>query len=213
LKQREYPQADRGGGEDNLPSDGSMVKDPDNGKRTTRLDAERQKVEAKRRCDICGGLFKNERGVKIHQGKSKCKEQSQQRRAPKLTQSNLCRFVKGVHQSVGEDQGQEANHSAPDLPAQPTQSTERVGEPESPKDFERKPRLNLPPATDCRWAQLDDDLNITLENTLKGDAVKKIKIMVDIVYQVCHDNFGEKERKTPRPPAGPSRRQRQIKEL
>ncbi|CAM4377895.1 unnamed protein product [Leuciscus chuanchicus] len=164
-------------------------------------------------CNICGGLFKNERGVKIHQGKSKCKEQSQQRRAPKLTQSDISKFVKDVHQSVEEDQGQEANHSAPDLPAQPTQSTGRVGEPESQKDFERKPRLNLPPAADCRWAQLDDDINTILENTLKGDAAKKIKIMVDIVYQACHDTFGEKEGKTPRPPAGPSRRQRQIKEL
>ncbi len=190
-----------------------MVKDPDNGKRTMRTDVERQKAEAKRRCNICRGLFKNERGVKIHQGKSKCKEQSQQRRAPELTQSNLSKFVKGVHQSVEEVQGQEANHSAPDLPAQPTQSIGRVGEPESPKDFERKPRLNLPPAADCRWAQLDNDLNTILENTLKGDAAKKIKIMVEVVYQACHDAFGAKEGKTPRPPAGPSRRQRQIKEL
>lgn len=172
-EQREYPQADRGGREDNLPSDGSMVKDPDNGQRTMRTDAERQKAEAKRRCNICGGLFKNERGVKIHQGKSKCKGQDQQRRAPKLSQSNLSGFVKGVCQSVEEDQGQEANHSAPDLPAQPTQSTGRVGEPRSPEDFERKPRLNLPSAADRRWAQLDDDLNTILENTLKGDAARR----------------------------------------
>ncbi len=190
-----------------------MVKDPDNGKRTMRTDVERQKAEAKRRCNICRGLFKNERGVKIHQGKSKCKEQSQQHRAPELMQSNLSKFVKGVHQSVEEVQGQEANHSAPDLPAQPTQSIGRVGKPESPKDFERKPRLNLPPVADCRWAQLDNDLNTILENTLKGDAAKKIKIMVEVVYQACHDAFGVKEGKTPRPPVGPSRRQRQIKEL
>ncbi|KAF4111690.1 hypothetical protein G5714_008721 [Onychostoma macrolepis] len=145
---------------------------------------ERQKVEAKRRCNVCGGLFKNERSVKIHQGKSKCKEQSQQRRAPELTQSNLSKFVKGVHQSVEEVQGQEANHSAPDLPAQPTRSIGKAGEPESPKDFERKPCLNLPPAADFRWAQLDNDLNTILENILKGDVVKKIKTMVEVVYQV-----------------------------
>ncbi|KAK9971907.1 hypothetical protein ABG768_025248, partial [Culter alburnus] len=160
-----------------------MVKDPDNGERTTRTDAERQKVEAKRRCNICGRFFKNERGVKIHQGKSKCKEQGQQHRAPELTKSNLYKFVKGVCQSVEEDQGQEANHSAPDLPAQPNQSTGRASEPESPEDFERKPCLNLPPAEDRRWAQLDDDLITILENTLKGDSAKKIKIMVEVVYQ------------------------------
>lgn len=212
-EQREYPQADRGGGEDNLPSDGFLVTDPDNGKRTTRTDEERQKAEAKRRCNICGGLFKNERGVKIHQGKSKCKEQRQQRRAPELTQSNLSEFVRDVRQSVEEDQGQEANHSAPDLPAQPAQSIGGISEPESPKDFARKPRLNLPPTADRRWAQLDNDLNTIPEDTLKGDAAKKIKTMVSLVYQACYDTFGAKEGKKPRPPVGPSRRQRQIKEL
>lgn len=177
------------------------------------MDAERQKAEDKRRCGICGRLFKNEHGVKIHQGKSKCKEQRQQRRTPQLTQSNLSEFVTGVRQSVEEDQGQEANHSAQDLPAEATQSTGGVGEPESPRDFARKPRLNLPSATDHRWAQLDDDLNNILENTLKGDAANKIKTMVRLVYQACYDTFGAKEGKIPRPPAGPSRRQRQIREL
>lgn len=190
-----------------------MVNDPDNGERTTRQDSERQKAEAKRRCNICGGLFKNERGVKIHQGKSRCKEQRQQRSAPELTQSNLSGFVRVARQSVEEDQDQETNHSALDLPAQPTQSTGRVGEPESPKDFERKPRLNLPPANDLRWAQLDKDLDVILDNTLKGDAAKKISAMVEVVYQVCYDTFGVKEGKNLRPPAGPSRRQRQIKAL
>lgn len=42
--------------------------------------------------------------------------------------------------------------------------------------------MNLPLAADRRWAQLDNDLNTILENTLKGDAAKKIKIMVELVY-------------------------------
>lgn len=37
--------------------------------------------------------------------------------------------------------------------------------------------------------------------------------MVRLVYQVCYDTFGAKEGKTSRPSAGPSRRQRQIKEV
>lgn len=96
--------------------------------------------------------------------------------------SDLSKFCTEVRQSVEEDQGQEANHSVPDLPAQPTQSTGRVGEPESPRDFTRKPHLNLPPAADRRWAQLDNNLNTILENTLKGDVAEKIKIMVGLVY-------------------------------
>lgn len=171
------------------------------------MDVERHKAED-RRCCICGGLFKNKRGVKIHQGKPKCKEQRQQCRATQLTQSNLSECVMCVGQAVEEDQRQEANHRAPDLPAEPTQS-----ELESPRDFARKPRLNLPPVTDRRWAQLQNDLNTILEDTRKGDAANKIKSMVRLVNQACYDTFGTKESKTPWPPAGASRRQRQMKEL
>lgn len=68
-------------------------------------------------------LFKNKRGVKLHHGKSKCKEQGKQRKAPELTQSDLSKFFTEVRHLVEEDQGQEANHSVPDLPAQPTQES------------------------------------------------------------------------------------------
>ena len=122
-------------------------------------------------------------------------------------------FVRVVRQSVEEDQGQESNHSVPDLPVQPTRSTGRAAEIDSPKDFERKPRLNLPPATDRRWAQVDEDPKTTLDNILKGDASKKIKTMVEVMYQVCHNTFSVKKGSTPKPAAGPSRRQRQIKDL
>ena len=73
--------------------------------------------------------------------------------------------------------------------------------------------MNLPPTADRRWAQPDNDLNTILEDTLKGDAAKKIKTVVSLVYQACYDTFGTKEGKKPRPPVGPSRRQWQIKEL
>ena len=157
-------------------------------------------------------MFKNEHGVKIHQGKSKCKEQLQQRKAPVMTQRAISEFTSIACQSTEEDTGQEANHSAQDLPAEPVQST-RGGESESMEGFERKPRLNLPPAADRRWLQLDEDLSVTLDNVLKGDATKKMKTMVQLVYQACHDTFGVKEGQTVKPPSGPSRRQRQITEL
>lgn len=54
-----------------------MVNDMDDDIRMMSLDAE-QEGEAKRRCNICGGIFKNDRGVRIHQGISKCKEYLQQ---------------------------------------------------------------------------------------------------------------------------------------
>lgn len=89
----------------------------------------------------------------------------------------ISEFISIACQSV-EDQGQEANHSALDLSAQPAQSTRRGGGSESPEDFEKRPRLNLPPGTDFRWAQLDEYLSIILDNILKGDATKKLKTMV-----------------------------------
>lgn len=210
---RKYPQADRGGGEDNLPErTDHTVNDPDDGQRTTRLDAARQEGEARRRCNNCGRMFKNEHGVKIHQGKTKCKEQLQQRKAPVMTQRAISEFTSTACQSTEEDQGQEANHSAQDLPAEPAQST-KGGESEGPEGFKRKPRLNLPPATDRRWRQLDEDLSVTLDKVLKGDATNKMKTMVQLVYQACQDTFGVKEGPTVKPPSGPSRRQRQITEL
>lgn len=105
---------------------------------------------------------------KFNQGKPKGKKHRQQRRAPELTQSDLSEFVKVVRQLVEEDQGREANHRS---------------ESKSPKDFERKPRLNLPPAAHRRWTQMNEDLNTILDNTLKGDAAKKINTMAKVVYQ------------------------------
>lgn len=156
--------------------------------------------------------MRNERGMKIHQGKSKCKEPLQQRKATYTTQRAISEFISTFCQSV-EDQDQEGNHSAPDLSAQSAQSTRRGGESESLESVGKKPCLNLPPAADRRWAQLDIDLSITLDNILKGDATKKIKTMVQVVYQACQDTFGVREGKTVKPPAGSSRRQRQIIEL
>ncbi len=40
-----------------------------------------------------------------------------------------------------------------------------------------------------------------LDNILRGDATKKIKIMVQDVFQACLDNFGVKEGKKVKPPA------------
>lgn len=124
------------------------------------LDAE-WKGEAKRRCNICGRIFKNDRGVRIHQVQSKCKEQLQQRKASNSTQKFISEFISSTCQSE-EDQSQEANHSTLDLRAETAQSTRRQGEPERLENFERKSRLNLPASADHIWVQLDEDLSITL---------------------------------------------------
>lgn len=102
----------------------------------TSLDAE-QEGEAKSRCNICDRIFKNEQGVRIHQGKYKCKEYLQQRKASNSTQRFISEFISFTC-------------------AETVQSTRRGGEPERLEDFERKPRLNLPASADYRCVQLDE---------------------------------------------------------
>lgn len=48
---------------------------------------------------------------------------------------------------------------------------------------------------------------------MRGDATKKIKIIVQAVYQACLDTFGVKEGKKVKLPAGPCKRQHQIAKL
>lgn len=60
---------------------------------------------------------------------------------------------------------------------------------------------------------MDKVLEIILDNTLKGDAIKKIKTMVEVVYQVWHDTFSAREGNTVKLTASPSRRQHQVREV
>ncbi len=174
----------------------------------TRTVNSQDQPETRRRCGSCGGTFKNERGVKIHQGKTKCKEKPKQRKEA----NTMLAYVSASNKSQ-EDQSQETNHRAPDLQVEATQSTEVNPEAVEEAIQERKERLQLPPATDKRWSVLDHNLEAILDNTLKGDASKKLQAMAKIVYEECSTTFGKKEAKKRSCPAGPSRRQREIARL
>ena len=148
--------------------------------------------------------FKNERGVKIHQGKTKCHDLNKQR---KIEFSSTCK--------TQEDLNQETNHSVQDLQAiskldtQQHEVTADVG-----FILERKPRLKWPASTDKRWQQLDKDLDMVLNNTLKGSNSRKVEKMTQIVYDICRELFGEDSKSTSgKTKAGPSRRQSEIANL
>lgn len=153
--------------------------------------------ETKKRCDSCGQYFKNSRGVAIHKGKTKCREKRMQRKAL------ACK--------TQENQSPDAHHSAQNLQADAEPCIVTTEELEETIILERKPRLCLPPATDPRWKVLDQELDMILETSLKGDAGRKLRLMTSIVYEECKDRFGQKDQKTAKhQKAGPSRRQREI---
>ena len=228
----EYPQADREAREDNLPRQDIMETNQGEVKRTTRQAAERART-----CPGCGRMFKNTRGVRIHQGKTKCIGGLHQRKATT------------VHREVAnetlEDQSQEAHHRAqnlfgegsqegsePDVHTQvtvvssqastqspvPSQVSQHTPVPSQNTPAESqvhtKPRLSLPPASDNRWTDLDNQLETILEMSLRGDASRKVIRMSQIIYDCSKDMFGtEKEKSSQNKKGGPSRRQRVIADL
>lgn len=163
-------------------------------------------LSARSKCDSCGKLCKNDKGVKIHQGKSRdCQKIKMQR----IQIESRCK--------TGEVSSPDAHHSAPDNRASATRDAlpDSVITPgNESKDSKRRPRIAWPPATDKRWKSLDTDLDIILEANLRGTASKKVEAMTRIVYEVCVERFGEKSSKKENPPAsGPSRRQQEIASL
>lgn len=63
-----------GGGDNKTLRTDHMAKNLVIGIRNVRLDVPRQKGKAKKRCNICGGIFMNDHsghGINIHQGKCK----------------------------------------------------------------------------------------------------------------------------------------------
>ncbi len=166
-----------------------------------------QEGGAKRRSIFCVGIFKSMVSEFTEASPSAKSNYSHTEHLMPLREVTS-EFISSACQSV-KDKGQKANHSPPGLLAEPAQHTRRGGESaclESIRNLEgirKKPQLNLPPAADRRWAQLDEDLSTTLDNILEGDAAKKIKTMVQIMYQACQDTFGIKEGRTAKTPAGP----------
>ncbi len=100
--------------------------------RNMRTDEERQKAEAKRRCYICGGLSRTSVVLKSTKASPSAKSRvsnAEHLSLHRVTSLSLLRvFISRWRRS----RGQEANHSAPDFLAQPTQSIGRV-EPECRK--------------------------------------------------------------------------------
>ncbi|XP_035685395.1 uncharacterized protein LOC118421998 [Branchiostoma floridae] len=79
----------------------------------------------------------------------------------------------------------------------------------------RKSQVKWPPSNaEKEWQQLDEDLEGILESVLAGAAERKIEAMMEIVYSVGVERFGEKPVGKSRRQAGhPNRRERERKQI
>ena len=126
--------------------------------------------ECRKRCDSCGRDFKNDLGVKIHQGKSLGCKEKQERRS------------RGTPRRKPEENlSQESNHSTRDLDASATPRTREGQQHQDPPCVKCRLKLQLPARTDERWQQLDEDLDKILEANLRGSPKNKLECLQDII--------------------------------
>lgn len=137
---------------------------------------------------MCGMICKNEKGLKIHQTKMKCKERLQ---APQCTG-----LAPG---ETEEEQGQEAPHRAQSLQVVQTVPSNRQSE---------KRRIRWPQASKtAEWQTFDEDAD--KEVTAKGDVERRLKTMTTIIVCMAAERFGVEEERAAKQPY--TKNQRAVK--
>lgn len=148
-----------------------------------------QMITELKRCDSCGRMFKGDKGVKIHFGKvhkSKPNQEEQTQRSQATPRRKTRRNPdQEAHHRVQETR-ESVNPEADNANA-------RVSNNIYDRDGTSRKKLRWPSAIDKQWAQFDDDLDILLNNTLKGNAVVKIEKMTKMTYSMGEARFGTKE--------------------
>ncbi len=158
---KKYPQGCPRGGEDEHP----------NRMDSTILDQGNGQTNTSKQC-TCGKICKNERGLKIHQGKMKC-----------LVGTGPTQRTGSQPGETQEEPGPESPHSARNL--QVLQMT-----PSSIKSERR--RIKWPAANmTSLWNQFDIDVDQILEATMRGDVDRKMQAMTTILVSIAAERFGE----------------------
>lgn len=103
----------------------------------------------------CDKMCKNQRGLKIHQSRMKCKEQQ---RVPQCTDLRSG--------ETEEEQGQEAPHSTQSL---------RVVHAVQPNIASQTVRIRWPRASQTTdWDRFDEDIDLALETIAKGEVERRL---------------------------------------
>ena len=144
----------------------------------------------------CGKVCKNNRGLKIHQGRMKCSQ------AVLVEQCT-------VTQITGETErkpSQEANHSAEN----PKVSAEM---PKALKTITRKTTVKWPPMSKNKeWEMFEEDVNKILDTALIGSVERKLQTLPTIIHSVGQDRFGIVERKNT-PKNKPNHREERVNQI
>ncbi|RXN04375.1 reverse transcriptase [Labeo rohita] len=194
-KEERYPQGcPRGGGNEHPSRTDLRMTTQDNGTTTTTVQC------------ICGKSCKNERGLRIHQGRMRCL---------KAAVTTTQRTEVTTSGKTQEEPGLEATHSAQSLLVSPTSAASHshamLGCPQVtvPSDSSQSPQYQQAAATrtDCgplaqpriqwpqaskkaEWHQFDEDVNQILEVTGKGDVDHRLLTMTTLIVNFAAERFG-----------------------
>ena len=192
--------------------------------RSNQLDPKVTEAEQVR-C-TCGKVCKNRRGLNIHLAKGKCQNNQQKITDMIERPTNMREGESQVEQRTddsGETEGnlsQEANHSAQDTHASQGQEDEQ-SEDRQPnsrprhQEAQRKERVKWPKASqEPEWRKFEEDLENILEAMNTGPAERRLRAMTNLIHTTGMDRFGaEPKGGKIQTRGGPSRRQREIKEI
>ena len=164
---------------------------------------------AETRCR-CGKICKNLKGLRIHQGKSKCGSgRPRDERAANTGETE-------------ENHSQDEHHSAENLYHSEeirNNRQEELGIPnplraEADNSQERKERIRWPQTDDKKWESFDEDMDKILDGTLVGDVEKKISTLETMLYAMGKERFGLMEKGTKEErPVRKNRRQEKIQKI
>lgn len=122
------------------------------------------------RC-ICGKIYKNVHGLKIHQARMKCVEKEKE--------------VQHTGPEPGETQepSQESPHRAQCLPAPQSSNPSRI--------VQQLQWIKWPSASKGgEWSQFDRDVMNIIQVTAKGDADRRLHMMTGIITGYTAESFG-----------------------
>ena len=134
-------------------------------------------------------------------------------------------LMEGKIGQVGQLKNDSLNTNKQHGKAKPQKKKEKIGQEEKteiPKENKPtkpqkhqttgKEKIDWPKANSKEWEELDDDITSLLK-ILISPVENKAKTHPEIIYQMCKERFGVKERKPRAQPSGPSKRQKICAEL
>ena len=147
-------------------------------------------TEIEVRCE-CGELCKNQRGLKIHQSKSKCGDVRTQTQRTKVPSDETQEITSqdSTH-STGDLSTSESSHdSSSILNEMPSREKDTTATP-------CKERVSWPKMSEDRaWKQFDDDVDMVLETTMQGTIERKINTLSTIAYNIGKERFSVEEQR------------------